>query len=140
MASNADPVPLRAGRVRRELVTAVRYGVVGLTNTALYLALSGGMLAIDVTPAFASAAAWGLAAMFSFVANQGWTFDMHSSRPHAFARFAVVQLASAGAVTGGALLVADLAGTGPFLAEICVLPLVVASAYVINRTWVFAGG
>jgi putative flippase GtrA len=115
----------------------VRYGAVGLANTAVYLVLSGAMLAAGTPAAPASLIAWAAAAGLSFVVNRGWTFRSGSTPPYALVRFAIVQSASAGAITGGAVTLTAVSGIGPFVAELCMLPWIVGLAYVVNRRWVF---
>lgn len=130
----------RRARAFAEIATLLRYGVVGLTNTAIYLVLSGILLAVGTAPALASVAGYAAGAVFSFITNQGWTFRVASSRPHAFARFCVVQIVSVTVLTVGALLLSRMTGAGPLLAECCVLPPVVGTAYIVNRNWVFGAG
>lgn len=128
--------PARSSRLR-ELVTMARYGVVGLTNTALYLVVSLVLHLIGVPAYVAAFLAWCVAATFSFVANQGWTFEVQSPRPHASLRFVVVQGVSAGTLALGSWGLAELTGMGSFLAQVCVVPWVVAGGYIANRNWVF---
>jgi putative flippase GtrA len=130
------PAPAWSSRLR-ELVTMARYGVVGLGNTALYLVVSLLLHQVGIPAYVAAFLAWCVAATFSFVANQGWTFEVASPRPHASRRFLVVQGASAGTLALGAWGLAELTGMGSFLVQVCVVPWVVAGGYIANRNWVF---
>ena len=114
-----------------------RYAVVGLTNTGLYLVVSLLLHLVGVPAYVAAFLAWCIAATFSFVANRGWTFEVESTRPHAPLRFAVVQVASAATLALGSWALAEATGMGSFLAQVCVVPWVVAGGYVANRNWVF---
>jgi putative flippase GtrA len=69
---------------------ALRFGVIGVANTALDALVFGVLLQAGVAMLLANLAGWGAGVCLSFWANSRWTFQASSgSLPRRFARFAL---------------------------------------------------
>lgn len=69
--------PAPEGRLRRQLL---RFGAVGIANTAIDLAAFSLLLQVIDAPLVANLLAWVVAVSFSFAANSLWTFADERSR------------------------------------------------------------
>jgi putative flippase GtrA len=116
----------------------VRYGLVGVTNTALTLGAYAAFIALGAPAPLAAALSWSVGAINGYLLNRTWTFrsDARGARPAA--RYAVLQLAAAGldALAVGAL-VGD-AHLAHMAAEVVILPAVTLVTFAASRRWVFA--
>jgi putative flippase GtrA len=125
------PIPPVVGQL-------VRYGLVGVTNTALTLGAYAAILAAGSPVPLAAAMAWAVGAVNGYLLNRAWTFrsDARGARPAA--RYAVLQLAAAGL---DALAVGVLAGDAHLprmAAEVVILPAVTLVTFAASRRWIFA--
>lgn len=123
---------------RTELGRLVRFGIVGLSNTALTLATFTLLVALRAPAPAASALAFAAGAVNGYRLNRQWTFRVAGGGPGLVARYVAVQgLGATLSAVGMALLSRDLT-VGHLVAEALVLPVVTAITYVLSRR-VFCG-
>lgn len=93
------------------LAKAVRFGVVGLLNTIVDLAVFALAIAASATPLFANLLAWLVAVSFSYALNSRWSFDrsIQLSEARSIGRFLTLGALISLGVSSGAIAV--LAGT-----------------------------
>jgi putative flippase GtrA len=122
--------------MREEAVRLVRFGAVGVSNTALTLIAFTLLGRAGVDPGPASALAFALGAANGYLLNRTWTFGAPGD-PATFARYIAVQVLGA-LLSGGAVALAsaDLE-LRRLAAELIVLPLVTLVTYTLCRRVVF---
>jgi putative flippase GtrA len=121
-----------------ELVRLVRFGIVGVSNTLLTIALYAVLTGDGVPVAAASALAFGAGAVNGYHLNRRWTFHAAGGRPTLLARYVAVQALGAALSAGGVALVTDLS-LARLAAEAVVLPAVTVITYTLSRLLVFGG-
>ncbi len=122
--------------VEREAGRAVRFCVVGATNTAITLGAFVLLTALGCRAPAASALAFCAGAANSFHLNRRWTFSDIPTARWARARFVAIQ--GLGALTSAAGLTAlQSAGWAHMAAECAVLPCVTVGLYGLSRLLVF---
>lgn len=120
----------------REPARILRFGVVGLANSAVTLAAFTVLAALGCPAAAAAALAFAAGAVNSFVCNSRWTFSDLAPTGRAWWRFAVIQ--GIGAVASAAGVGALAARGWPHLAAECaILPCVTLTLYALSRLLVF---
>jgi putative flippase GtrA len=115
-----------------ELARLARYGVVGLTNTALTLGAYALLVGLGVAAPLASAAGFAVGAANGWLLHRRWTFR-GPGRP---LPYLAVQAAGAAASAGG-LALARGDGLAHLPAELVVAPAVTLLTYALARTVVF---
>ena len=117
----------------------LRFAAVGVVNTAVSTAVFALLVDAGAHYVPASAIAFTLGALNSYVLNRRWTFRSHASRMPELGRFACVQ--AAGLVVDLVLLHAAIGGVGlPRLpAQLLVFPAASAVTFVLSRQWAFRG-
>ncbi|WP_187369064.1 GtrA family protein [Baekduia soli] len=121
-----------------ELTRMVRFGLVGVGNTLLTLAvfavLTGGN-AVDA--AAASAIAFAVGAANGYAWNRRWTFRVGPGNAATIARYVAVQALGAGLSAGGIALASSDLNLKRLAAEAVVLPVVTLVTYTLSRHVVF---
>jgi putative flippase GtrA len=115
----------------------IRFGVVGCANTFLSWCAYALLAWVGVHYLLASATAWMLGALNSYLFNRRWTFRSRGRRAPELARFAVVQCA--GLALDVVLLYALTrdAGVAHLLAQALVYPATVITTFLLSRHWAF---
>lgn len=118
--------------------TLIRFAVVGMTTTAMDVALFAGLtIGAGLNPVAANIVSYTTAFVVSFILNRAWTFGLNSNSAverHAV-RFAVTNI---GALVISTVLVALLAFAVPKVAAKALsLPPVFVWTYLLSRRWVF---
>lgn len=121
-----------------ELRRLVRFGIVGVLNTLLTIAVFAVLTGGSVPVAPASAIAFLAGAINGYHLNRRWTFRAAGGRVTLLARYAAVQALGAVLSAGGVALVADLS-LARLAAEAVVLPAVTIITYTLSRLLVFGG-
>lgn len=122
--------------VEREAGRAVRFCVVGATNTAITLGAFALLTALGCRAPEASALAFCAGAANSFNLNRRWTFSDIPTARWAGMRFVAIQ--GLGALTSAAGLGAlQSAGWAHMAAECAILPGVTVGLYGLSRLLVF---
>ena len=124
-------------KVRRIALQWSRFAAVGVSNTALSTVVFGLLVRAGLHYVPASAVAFSLGALNSYVLNRRFTFRSHAPRAPELGRFALVQLV--GLAADLVLLSAAVGGLGlPRLAaQILVFPAASAMTFVLSRQWAF---
>ena len=122
----------------REILTAGRFGLVGLLATVVHIAIVWVLLALtNITPVLANTLAFMVAFSISFVGNYLWTFRSPGSPRRAILRFFVI---AASAFIANTLVLAFLVGKGwfsPVVSAILSASLVPAVSFFASRLWGF---
>jgi putative flippase GtrA len=132
------PVAARRPRAPRLAAQAVRFALVGATNTALTLCAYALLVLTGVPGPVAGAVGWALGAANGYRLNRGWTFRSALRGFTPAARYVAVQALGAGL---DALGVALAVGTGHLHrleGEVAILPAVTLVTFTLCRGWVFA--
>ncbi len=127
-------------RLWHELFVAVRFGMVGITATAVHILIVWLLLSETALPPlvanmFAFLTAFGI----SFTGNYLWTFGAPGNPGKAMRRFLLI---SASAFAVNTLLLASLLRGGwfsPTVAAIVSVAVVPAITFLASRLWVFKG-
>jgi len=154
-----EPPPRRAARSQRASATMsrratgavprrlrnpvvgqlVRYGVVGISNTVLFLAAYAICVHIGVWYIAASAIGYTLGSINGYVLNRRWTFRAHElSHTTSASRYALVQLVAALGNVGLLYVFVDGIGVDRIVGQVVVILIVQLLSFVANRAWSFA--
>jgi putative flippase GtrA len=123
--------------MRTELQRLVRFGVVGVSNTLLTVAVFAVLTGLRLPAAPASALAFAAGAANGYRLNRSWTFRVHVGGWVTVARYTAVQLLGAGLSAGGVALVSSDTSLRRLAAEAVVLPVVTIITYTLSRRVVF---
>jgi putative flippase GtrA len=130
---------VRSRRLPAALVAQlVRYGLVGVTNTALTLAAYAALIAIGAPVALAAAAGWAVGAANGYRLNRAWTFRSALTGAGPATRYVMVAALGAGLDALGTTVAVGHDHLPRLAAEIAILPAVTVVTFVLCRRWVFA--
>jgi putative flippase GtrA len=131
---------LRGDRPRAAALTAqaVRFALVGVTNTALTLCAYAGLVLLGAPAPVAGAIGWALGAVNGYRLNRGWTFHSALRGVTPAARYTAVQLLGAGLNAIGIALVVSDGHLHRLEGEVAILPAVTLVSFALCRAWVFA--
>lgn len=121
----------------RELLRLVRFVVVGVTNTAINMAVYASLLALDVSYVAASVAASAVAISIAYFLNRRFTFRVAEHSSSLVIRFFSVQIGAAIANVVLLALLIERAGMDPLLAQVVIVPPIVLTTFALNRLVVF---
>jgi putative flippase GtrA len=116
----------------------VRYGLVGVTNTALTLAAYSALIALGAPVALAAATGWAVGAVNGYRLNRGWTFRCTLTGAGPATRYVMVAALGAGLDALGTTVAVGHDHLPRLAAEIAILPAVTIVTFVLCRRWVFA--
>jgi putative flippase GtrA len=125
---------------RALVLQAMRFGLVGVSNTALTFSSYAALVWLGAPAPGAAAVGFALGAANGYRLNRGWTFRVGASGRAAATRYVLVALLGTGLDAGG---VATATGPGhlPRLAaQVVVLPAVSLLTFGLCRRWVFGPG
>lgn len=130
----AGPGELDPGAFRQ----LIRFGIVGCSNTALSWCAYALLTWLGMHYLLASAVAWTLGSLNSYLLNRSWTFRSHGRWAPEMVRFATVQCA--GLVVDIVLLDALTrdAGIHHLIAQALVYPATTLATFLLSRHWAFA--
>jgi putative flippase GtrA len=117
---------------------AVRYVLVGASNTAITLAAYALLVAAGVPAIAASAVAFAAGALNGFALNRSWTFRSDRRGPGAAARYVAVVTLGLGMNAVAVALAVHMAELPRIAGEVVALPPVTATTFVLARSCVFA--
>jgi putative flippase GtrA len=117
----------------------VRFAVVGVGNTLLSWAVYAVLVGIGVHYLLASALAFSLGAINSYVLNRRWTFASDARPAPEVLRFGVVQGVGLGLNLGLLYALVHGAGVAHLLAQVFVFPAASTVTFLLSRHWAFAG-
>jgi putative flippase GtrA len=117
---------------------AVRFLVVGVSNTAITLATYALLVGAGVPAIGASVLGFTAGALNGFLRNRSWTFRSDRRGPGAVARYVAVLTLGLGLNALGVALAVRVAELPKVAGEIVALPPVTLMTFLLARSWVFA--
>lgn len=131
-------LPRSHDRVLKEVLTAARFGVVGIAATALHIGMVWSLLSHTTLPALlANLIAFLCAFGLSFTGNYIWTFSAPGFPGRAMRRFFLISLTAF--MANSTLLAAILASgwLSPRLAAVASAAVVPGITFLASRLWGF---
>jgi putative flippase GtrA len=116
----------------------VRYGLVGVTNTAVTVATYAIVIAVGLPVPIAAIAGWTAGAVNGYRLNRAWTFRSALTGAGPAARYVVVAAFGAGLNAIGATIAVGHEHLPRLAGEVAILPAVTLVTFVLCRRWVFA--
>jgi putative flippase GtrA len=126
-------------RLPNVLAQWFRFAVVGGSNTLLSWCAFAVLESLGVHYVLASALAFTLGAVNSYVLNRRWTFASDGHWVPELARFAVVQGVGLAIDVAALFALVHGAEVPHLLAQALVFPLASISTFALSRRWAFAG-
>jgi len=115
----------------------VKYGLVGVTNTLAYYAVYVVCVHFGMWYLAASALAFTVGAVNSYLLNRNWTFRVRAGHRTTVAPYVVVQIGGLLGNLGVIFLMVDGLGVGKFEGQAIAIVVVVLGMFVANRYWTF---
>jgi putative flippase GtrA len=116
----------------------VKFGIVGVSNTVLSLAVYAVLLkAFGVAYLAASAIAFAVGTVNGFMWNSRWTFRDHVGDALTPVRWFVVQGFGLAANEGLVFVFVHDAGLDKLVGQVCTTAIVTVCTFVVNRAWTF---
>lgn len=129
---------LRATRSSGVVVEAIRYGLIGVVNTLLTLAIIFALIYwLDAQPLLANAVGYAIGFCCSYVFNRLWTFRSQAPVGRSIGRYVVAALVAYGL---NALVIhfgIYWAGVSKYWIQAVGAVVYTASLFVLSRAWVF---
>ncbi|MFV0299850.1 MAG: GtrA family protein [Paracoccus sp. (in: a-proteobacteria)] len=125
------------GRMRRLMVTAVKFGLVGVLTLAIYALLLALVRPMVSMASVAAATAYIGSAVFNYVLQSRFTFRSTQSDRVAIGRYALMHLFCMGLNSAGMFLLVDRMGLGLWGSQVAVTLVVVATSFVLSSAWVY---
>jgi putative flippase GtrA len=120
------------------LVQFVKFGIVGISNTLLTLAVYTLLLKVfGVWYLAASAIGFAVGAVNGFLLNRRWTFRGHVGDALTPVRWGIVQTCGLGVNEGLLYVFVHDAHVDKLLAQVCATAVVTVSTFFVNRAWTF---
>ncbi|HEX5852186.1 MAG TPA: GtrA family protein [Solirubrobacteraceae bacterium] len=128
--------PSRTGRAT--LVQLVKFGLVGVSNTALTFAVFTLLLkGFGVWYLAASAIGFAVGATNGFLLNRRWTFSEHVGDSLTPVRWALVQGTGLGVNVALLYVLVDHVGLDELVGQAIATAVVTVSTFFVNRAWTF---
>ncbi|GAA5234652.1 GtrA family protein [Verticiella sediminum] len=125
-------------RLWHEAWTAARFGVVGLSATALHLAVASGLITLfAVPPLAANTCAFLVAFCLSFSGNYFWTFRMPGDPRRAIKRFLTISFSAFLVNTLILSLLLESGRLAPVPSVVISVAVMPAITYLASRFWGF---
>lgn len=115
----------------------LRFGIVGVANTAIYTGTFAALLAIGLHYVQSSVLAYVVAISIAYFLNHRFTFRVADHSSALVARFFAVQVGAALANIAILAVLVERAHMDPLIAQFVTLPPVVLSTFALNRLVVF---
>jgi putative flippase GtrA len=120
------------------LVQFLKFGIVGVSNTLLTLAVYTVLLKVfGVWYLAASAIGFVVGAVNGFLLNRRWTFREHVGDALTPVRWGIVQSGGLGLNEGLLYLFVHDAQLDKLLAQVCATAVVTVTTFFVNRAWTF---
>jgi putative flippase GtrA len=117
----------------------IRFGVVGISNTLVFVAAYAICVEIGVWYIAASAIGYTLGSINGYVLNRRWTFRAgHLSHTTSASRYTLVQIVAALANLGLLYVFVDGIGTDRIVGQVIVIVIVQLLSFLAHRAWSFA--
>jgi putative flippase GtrA len=116
----------------------VKFGIVGVSNTLLALAVYAVLInGFGMWYIAASAIGYAVGMVNGFLWNRSWTFRGHVGDALTPVRWIVVQGCGLAANLGLVFVFVHDAGLGKLLGQACATAIVVVFTFIANRAWTF---
>jgi putative flippase GtrA len=116
----------------------VKFGIVGVSNTLLSLAVYAALLQVfGVAYLAASAIAFAVGTVNGFLWNSRWTFRDHVGDALTPVRWFAVQGCGLAANLGLVFVFVHDASLGKLLGQVCTTAIVTVFTFIANRAWTF---
>lgn len=120
------------------LVQFVKFGIVGVSNTLLTLAVYTVLLKVfGVWYLAASAIGFAVGATNGFLLNRRWTFREHVGDALTPVRWGIVQSGGLGINEALLYLLVHDGHLDKLVAQVCATAVVTVTTFVVNRAWTF---
>jgi putative flippase GtrA len=120
------------------LVQFIKFGIVGISNTLLTLAVYTVLLKVfGVWYLAASAIGFVVGATNGFLLNRRWTFREHVGDALTPVRWGIVQTGGLGINEGLLYLFVHDAQLDKLVAQVCATVVVTVTTFFVNRAWTF---
>ena len=120
------------------VVQFVKFGIVGVSNTLLTLAVYTFLLKVlGVWYLAASAIGFTAGAVNGFLWNRRWTFREHVGDALTPVRWGIVQMCGLGIDEGLLYLLVHSAHIDKLLAQVAATAVVTVTTFFVNRAWTF---
>ncbi len=120
------------------LVQFVKFGIVGVSNTLLTLAVYTVLLKVfGVWYLAASAIGFAVGATNGFLLNRRWTFREHVGDALTPVRWGVVQTGGLGINEALLYLLVHDGHLDKLVAQVCATAVVTVTTFIVNRAWTF---
>lgn len=117
----------------------VKYGIVGVLNTLLSVAIILVGAWIGVWHIAAYAVAYAIGAVNGYLINRSWTFRSGAGHRATATRYFIVQGLALLVSTGLVYLLVDVAGLANVPGQLIAIGVAVVGGFMANRWWTFAG-
>ncbi|HYI80943.1 MAG TPA: GtrA family protein [Thermoleophilaceae bacterium] len=117
----------------------VRYAVVGVSNTAISMAVYAGLLALEVGYVAAVVVAYLAGLANGYTLNRRWTFLAGGFSIGSLSRYTTVQATGLMLSVGLTSLFVEVLGVPELLALVLSWPPVIAVTFTATRLWAFGG-
>jgi putative flippase GtrA len=124
-------------RLRSVLWQWARFVAVGVSNTVLSWCVYATLETLGVQYLVASALAFAVGALNSYVLNRRWTFHSHGRPGPEVLRFGVVQCIGLGVDVGLLDFLTQDVGIHHLIAQAIVFPAASAVTFLLSRQWAF---
>jgi putative flippase GtrA len=124
--------------LRPVVIQLVRFGLVGVTNTAVTLGVYAALTAVGLFAPAAGAVAFAAGAANGYRLNRAWTFRSARRGTGIAARYVAVQALGAGLDAAGVAAAVGIAQLPRMAGEAAILPAVTLVTFALCRQWVFA--
>lgn len=129
----------RGTKLRRELGTLTRFGVVGLAATAVHLVVAFGLMRVPgVAVISANAVAFVCAFGVSFLGHYHVTFGAPGKQGRAFRRFLATGLGNFMMNNGVLALLLKASWVGPRASIVLAIAVIPLATFLVARCWAFA--
>jgi putative flippase GtrA len=123
--------------MRQPMGSLVRFAAVGVaSNVALYLAYIG-VTYVGVGPKVAMTICFAAGILMTFALNRNWSFRSERPASGAFLRYSITYLAGYLLNLAGLLAFVDWWGFPHEYVQACLIAVVAALMFAVQRTWVF---
>lgn len=129
---------MRASRHRRLATQVVRFGIVGVTATAMHVGIVLGLVETGLlAPFWANVVAFSAALFVSYLGNHKWTFELQGGHRRHFPRFITVAILGLAANQGVFHVVVSVLQRDYRIALAIVVTVIPAVTFALNRLWAF---
>jgi len=128
---------LRQARTGREIVHAIKYGIVGVSNVTIDFTLYALLVSLGVWYPLAKTLSLIVATANGYTLNRIWTFRAGEHRNIVLTKYVTVQACCLAANLCLLALLIEVVGLGQVTAQAVALPFVALASFLAQRLWTF---